>query len=134
MKKHFIEAWVPRGLVSIASTVAEARVTVDGLCALRVGWDGRHITSIQVLDRNEKAPSKVLLPRMLEPHAHIDKAFTVEAFPNFEGTYDGALLANLKEHGYRTFSTVRSRGERALRLALFNGLRAIRTHVDSFGP
>ena len=43
-----------------------------------------------------------MLPRLVEPHAHIDKAFTWKKFPNLDGTYKGALTANLSEIENRT--------------------------------
>ena len=70
----------------------------------------------------------------MEPHAHLDKAFSAVAFPNRQGTMAAAMAANLREHGERTAEQVAERAERALDRAWRNGLRAIRSHVDSLGP
>ena len=132
-KKNFLEAWIPRGLVRHGSDVISAKVSEDGLCPLRITWARGKIINVQVINNESNLPSKFLLPRLLEPHSHIDKAFTWKKFPNLQATYEGALQANLQEHKTRTVEKVRFRSEKALNIALRNGLRAIRTHVDSFG-
>ncbi len=132
-KENFLEAWFPRGLVRNGNDVLSAQVSVEGLCPLRIAWDKGKIISIQVIESKSALPSKFLLPRLVEPHSHIDKAFTWNKFPNLKATYEGALEVNLEEYKVRTVEDVRSRSERALNIALRSGLRAIRTHVDSFG-
>lgn len=69
----------------------------------------------------------------VEPHAHLDKAFSGAAFPNPDGTMAGALAANRREGEARSGEQVLARGERALELAWRQGLRAVRSHVDSLG-
>jgi cytosine deaminase len=76
----------------------------------------------------------MLLPRLLEPHAHLDKAFSWSRYPNLSGTYAGAMAANLREHQTRTVEVVQERFERAMELIWRHGLRAVRTHIDSLGP
>ena len=131
--KGSIDAWFPRGLVCNGLDVLSAHVSNEGLCALRISWDLGKITKLEVVEDYHESCSNLLLPRLVEPHAHIDKGFTWKQFPNFNGTYSGALEANLREHQVRTFEKVRLRGEKALRLALKNGIRSLRSHVDSFG-
>ena len=65
---------------------------------------------------------------------HLDKAFTWQDHPNLFGTYQGALKANLVEHQSRSTEVVLSRGERALQQAFTQGLRAVRSHIDSGDP
>jgi hypothetical protein len=79
-------------------------------------------------------PLPLALTPLVEPHAHLDKAFSFNLFPNREGTMAGALEANGREAAERTFEQVRIRGERALDQAWRNGVRAIRSHIDSVGP
>ena len=74
------------------------------------------------------------LTPLVEPHAHLDKAFTAVANPNPEGSFAGAFAANSREHASRTLDRVRRRGARALDLAWRHGLRAVRSHIDSLGP
>ncbi len=128
-----LDAWVPRGLVGSVDEVLSVPVTAEGLCPLTVSWEGGRIASLEALDPNSSSPSKLLLPRFAEPHAHIDKAFTWSESPNLLGSYEGALDANLHEQTSRTIEAVFSRAERSLQLSLKNGFRAIRSHVDSFG-
>ena len=75
-----------------------------------------------------------MLPRGVDPHVHLDKAFTWDQHPNLAGTYAGALKANLQEHNTRTRDDVLERGHRALELACASGQRALRSHIDSLGP
>ena len=128
-----LEALVPRGLIDCAKVVLDAEITTEGLCPLIIGLENGHISKIQTLENSSNSTLRLLLPRFVETHAHIDKAFTGIDFPNLDGTYNGALKANLEEHKFRTKQKVRDRAQKALRMALFNGLRAIRTHIDSFG-
>ncbi len=80
------------------------------------------------------AAAPLAITPLVEPHAHLDKAFTAAAYPNPEGSFAGAFAANTREHASRTWARVRQRGERALQLAWRHGLRALRSHVDSLGP
>ena len=70
----------------------------------------------------------------VEPHAHLDKAYSWPQFPNREGTLEGALEANRREAEQRSGELVLERGERALDRAWRYGLRAVRSHIDSLGP
>ncbi len=129
-----LDAWVPRSLVRSGKEVLSASVTAEGLCSVRIGWEGGVITSLEPIHCESKSSLKLLLPRLVEPHTHIDKAFTWFETPNLAGDYQGALAANLQGHKNRMPQDVLVRAERALGLALNNGHRAIRSHVDSFGP
>ncbi len=84
--------------------------------------------------RGDGSPAPLALTPLVEPHAHLDKAFSGEDFPNPKGTMAGAMAANGREAAQRTAETVRRRGERALERAWRYGLRAIRSHIDSLGP
>ena len=130
-----IQAWAPKGLIEIPfgqsfSTV----VAADGLVAVSLAWRDGVIHSIEPLPVELASPSCLLMPRLVEPHAHLDKAFSWPEAPNHAGTYAGAMAANFSEHQTRTGAVVEQRAERALALALRHGYRAIRSHVDSLGP
>ncbi len=127
-----LEVLVPRGLLKIRD-IMRSSVTAEGLCPIRIGWNESGISLIEIIEEKFPLPRRLLLPRLLEPHAHLDKAFTWNQYCNLSGTYSDALKANLQEHKSRTVFLVRQRVERALKLAIKNGLRAIRSHVDSFG-
>jgi len=81
-----------------------------------------------------RPPLPLALTPLVEPHAHLDKCFTATAFPNWDGTMAAALALNQAEHQQRSQAGVRQRAERALQRAWRQGLRAIRSHIDSVGP
>ncbi|MGC6482695.1 MAG: amidohydrolase family protein [Synechococcus sp.] len=132
-----VQGWAPRQLV-LADAVDTQQVAIphrsDGLVPVALHWHGGRMSSVRLLRDNHDVPEQLLLPRLVEPHAHLDKAFSWSQAPNLDGTYNGALAANLTEHQTRTATLVRSRAERALQQAFRHGLRAIRSHIDSLGP
>ena len=96
-----LSVWIPRGLVELGNerVGGPAPFTrADGLCALHLTWSEGRIVRLQTPAEGTAEPEGMLLPRLLEPHAHLDKAFTWNSFPNLSGTYAGAMAANLKEH------------------------------------
>ena len=99
-------------------------------CLPRAALERAELSSVSLVSDAQG----LLLPRLVEPHAHLDKAFSWSDFPNPKGTYEGAMEANMREHRTRTAERVHERSERALALAWLHGLRAIRTHIDSLGP
>ena len=131
--KGSIEAWVPRSLIIEGSDVISAHCSSEGLCPLRLTWNNGYLQSIESATDLVDFPERILLPRFVEPHAHLDKAFTWKQFPNLSGTYEKALSNNLEEHLIRNSFQVRSRAQKALTIALKNGIRAVRTHIDSIG-
>lgn len=128
-----LQAWVPRGLLHRPKG-DDPVVMADGLVAVELSWQKGHLQQPRLLSPSDARPEQMALPRLVDPHVHLDKAFTWDQAPNFAGTYDAALTANFQEHQSRTLETVRERGERGLRLACANGLRALRSHIDSVGP
>ena len=128
-----LKAWIPRSLLEPSAGSGPLPVTRDGLTPVELSWsEGRLLPPIP-LDL-EAAPQHLALPRLVDPHVHLDKAFSWGDYPNLSGTYDGALAANLQEHQSRSESAVLVRGERALQRACCHGLRAMRSHIDSLGP
>jgi cytosine deaminase len=126
---------LPRALVD-ARLGRLGPVDADGLVALELRWAEGRITHLRPLEPADAAAEALPLGLTppVEPHAHLDKAFTAIAHPNWEGTMARALQRNQEEHGERNADQVLERGERALDLAWRQGLRAIRSHVDSVGP
>lgn len=129
----YLEGLFPRSLITCGKNVLSAITTPEGLCPLRIYLEGGLVRSFEAIKESSESQLGLLLPRFVEPHAHIDKAFTWKISPNFLGTYEGALKANFEEHKKRTIPKVRSRAIRSLDLALKNGFRSIRSHIDSFG-
>ena len=109
----------------------------DGLVAVELHLAEGRITAIRCLPADEPhgpEPLPLALTPLLEPHAHLDKAYSWATHPNRGGTMAGALEANTSEAAGRTTAQVLERGERALDEAWRQGLRGIRSHVDSGGP
>jgi cytosine deaminase len=113
------------GAVALPAADAEGLVTV--VLAQREG----RITDLRAAEPSVDAPLALTPP--VEPHAHLDKAFTFHRFPNREGTIAGALAANRRESEERQAAAVLERGERALERAWRHGMRAVRSHADGIG-
>jgi cytosine deaminase len=104
----------------------------EALVAVEIEVERGHITALRSCPDAGGAP--LAFTPAVEPHAHLDKAYTAGDHPNPEGTMAGALAANRREMEQRRHGDVRRRAERALERAWRQGLRAIRSHVDSLGP
>ncbi len=128
-----VDVLVPRCLIGDGANVLGVIVDFEGLCALRVEWKYGEICSIKGLNDSSKLPNEILLPRFAEPHAHLDKAFSWTRAPNFKGSYQEALAANLIEYKNRSPDQLIFSVEKSLNIAFVNGIRAIRSHIDSFG-
>jgi len=124
-----LKARCPRSLLDAGADPLPA-ADEDGLVPVLLAWSDGLLRTIRPI---KDAPGLVL-PRLVEPHAHLDKAFSWAEHPNRVGTYAEALAANFREHQTRTAERVHARAERALQLAWSHGLRAVRSHVDSLGP
>ncbi len=129
-----LEALVPRSLILPPKDAHSVRANFEGLSHICLGLDYGKIQTLEVVNSSEITPKKILLPRLIEPHAHLDKAFSWPAYPNLSGHYSEALRVNYLEHQTRTKMLILERVECALELSLKNGIRAIRTHVDVFDP
>ena len=132
-KSGRVDCLVPRCLIGNGHDVLGTSVDKEGLLSVRLEWRDGTITSIRGLEETSKISEEILLPRFAEPHAHIDKAFSWSRSPNLRGSYQEALAANLREYELRSEEELIFRVEKCLNLALVNGIRAIRSHIDSFG-
>ena len=72
----------------------------------------------------------LLTSSLIEPHAHLDKAFLAERIDNPTGDLMGAINAMASSRDLITVSDTVERAERAVRLMVSNGVTAIRTHAD----
>jgi cytosine deaminase len=73
---------------------------------------------------------RLLLPALGEPHAHLDKAFTADAFPNPVGDLAGAIEAIEATRSIVTTEDIVARAQMAARKLVASGTTAIRTHAD----
>lgn len=73
-----------------------------------------------------------------EPHAHLDKALTVDRIPNPDGDLMGAVVAwnGAMDDGWFDYDNIVERSSAALERVIARGATAVRTHVnvnDRFG-
>jgi cytosine deaminase len=71
-----------------------------------------------------------LLPAPVEPHAHLDKAYTAEVAENATGDLAGAIAGWLTYRPTMREADVAARAQAAVATYVANGATAIRTHVD----
>ena len=125
------EVLIPRCLCEIEN-VDNLNVDDEGFASVFVAWEKGIVSELKPINIKNKKPKKILFPRFVETHSHFDKSFTFGEFPNFKSNYQEALLVNLEEHKTRSSNKVLERAEKSLNLALRNGYRAIRSHVDTY--
>ena len=93
-------------------------------------FDGATVTRVEPLPPLPQPQLPLALPAAVEPHCHLDKAFTWSQAPNPGGTIAGAVAANFQEHRSRSAAVVAERMDRALGKAWHHGYRALRSHLD----
>ena len=49
----------------------------SGLVAVDLRWQRGALTAMTPLNIGDRPPSQLVLPRLVEPHAHLDKAFSL---------------------------------------------------------
>ena len=124
---------LPRCLLDGGAATLPA-ADADGLVAVRLRQEAGRLVAITPCSAAEAAtPLPLALTPLVEPHAHLDKAYSAPRHSNREGSLSGALQANHQEAAERDRATVLERAERALERAWRHGLRAIRSHIDSHG-
>ena len=122
---------IPRNLF-VLEQEANIHVNNEGLSPVKISWDKGFVSNIKSIKEEENSINKILFPRFVESHAHFDKSFSWMNYPNLQSNYENALSVNLEEHVTRTANTVLKRAEKSLNLAIKNGYRAIRTHIDTY--
>ena len=125
------EVLIPRSLCLIED-IDNLIIDVEDLCSVSISWEDGFVSDLKPLKNKITKPKNILFPRFVETHSHFDKSFTWADFPNLESNYGGALSVNLEEHKTRTTDKVLERVEKSLKLAIQNGYRAIRSHIDTY--
>jgi cytosine deaminase len=123
---------VPRCLLDPAASLPPP--DRDGLVTVRIEHAEGRITALDPVELPASLELPLALTPLVDPHVHLDKAFSAAAFPNPTGTMAGALEANLRELRQRRGEQVLQRAGLALERAWRYGLRALRSHVDSQAP
>ena len=125
-----LKVLVPRTLFELEKETF-VHVNSEGLTPVEIKWGNGFVSDIKLIKENN-LPNKILFPRFVETHAHFDKSFSWVNYPNLKSNYENALSVNLVEHITRTSETVLKRAEKSINLAIKNGYRAIRTHIDTY--
>ncbi|MCA3511584.1 MAG: hypothetical protein IOC80_09715 [Rhodobacter sp.] len=73
---------------------------------------------------------RILLPGLVEPHLHLDKAFTLPRLPDAGGNLLAAIRAQEADKKNWTDDDLRARAGRALAELVAAGVVHARTHVD----
>jgi cytosine/creatinine deaminase len=87
---------------------------------------GASTTDEQTLD----AEGKLLIPGLVDPHIHLDKALLLTRYPAVEGTFIEALHQTFQAKAEYTISDIQTRAEKILQRAIAFGTTAMRTHVE----
>jgi cytosine/creatinine deaminase len=87
---------------------------------------GGSTTDEQTLD----AEGKLLIPGLVDPHIHLDKALLLTRYPAVEGTFTEALHQTLQAKAEYTITDIQTRAEKILQRAIAFGTTAMRTHVE----
>ena len=125
---------VPRSLLDPRGTHLP-RGDAEGLLAVQIDHQDGLVRALQPVPLGTDPNQLPLaLTPLVEPHAHLDKAFTAADSPNWQGSMATALAQNQFEYGQRRFEQVLERSEAALERSWRYGIRAIRSHIDSVGP
>lgn len=78
----------------------------------------------------DAAVSGVVLPRLTEPHVHLDKCFTNSRMTSAVDSFTAALAAQSEDKVNWTATDVQARAEKAVKELVKNGCGVARTHVD----
>lgn len=87
--------------------------------------DGR-IVALEPADGH----ASIVLPRLTEPHCHLDKCHTLPRMGPVAGTLSQAIEAQLTDKAHWTEDDIRTRASRGLEEARAAGVGLIRSHVD----
>ena len=105
---------------------------VDGFALADISVDEHGVVaSLRPSDAALPGPW-IVFPALIEPHTHIDKAFTRARAPNPTQSFEGARQAiDLDRAKFFSDEDAHTRMRRALGLAYSHGVVALRTHLDS---
>lgn len=97
---------------------------------VEITLQGARIAAVSPVDGPALA---TILPLPVEPHVHLDKAFTAHRAPRTEPGLFGAIAAMEADKHRWTAKDLRARIHRGLTEAHASGVRALRSHVDWAG-
>jgi cytosine deaminase len=74
----------------------------------------------------------LVLPAFIEPHAHLDKTFTIQRSPAQQPGLLAAIAAMHQDRVHWNAEDIRQRATQALHWAVESGVGLLRTHIDWF--
>lgn len=74
--------------------------------------------------------TRLILPRLTEPHVHLDKCHSIDRIPDVGGDLAAAIDAQARDRMHWTDDDLRARAGRGLAELMSAGCAAVRTHVD----
>ncbi|MEW9919213.1 amidohydrolase family protein [Marimonas sp. MJW-29] len=116
---------VPRSVIADSETFGGS-VVKDGVTGDLLLRNGRAIA----LRPSEAAPERILLPRLTDPHVHLDKCHSVDRMDNVGGDLAAALAAQRADKAHWTVDDLRARAGRGLSELMAAGCGLVRSHVD----
>jgi cytosine deaminase len=84
-------------------------------------------------ERELACAGRAVLPGLVEPHLHLDKALLADRLPNRSGTLAEALRVTAELKSTFTVEDLRDRAERALMMSVKHGVTSIRAETE-FDP
>lgn len=133
--------WISSASLPTALITGEGQGSprADGLVTGAVLVENGRITRIVMGETPDdgilrvEAAGRMILPRFVDVHTHLDKGHIFPRASNPDGTFFGALSTVMADReAHWTAQDVAARMEFALRCALHHGTGAIRTHLDSY--
>ena len=91
--------------------------------------DVKPIVSMPAVQTLE-AESNLVIPGLVDPHLHLDKAFLLEKAPAKSGNFQEALEETLRLKREFTIEDIQTRARRVIKNAIAFGVTAIRSHVE----
>ena len=76
----------------------------------------------------------LVLPAFIEPHAHLDKTFTIQRSPALQPGLLAAITAMHQDRVHWSHDDLLQRARQALNWAAESGVSQLRTHIDWFTP
>ncbi|MEM9777251.1 MAG: amidohydrolase family protein, partial [Chloroflexota bacterium] len=102
----------------------------DGrIAAVEPAGTGLHLAEAQ---NSRDLAGRVVLPGMIDAHTHLDKTFAT--LENNSGTLGEALEVWRRVHPKRTAANITAAATKAIKLAIVNGVTAMRSHIDINAP
>lgn len=102
--------------------------------AIRIGGASVDVTvaggRIARVAPSAEAPTRMMLPLLVDAHVHLDKTMTAERIGRRPRSLHEAIELQLADMARWTTGDVRARASRGLREAEAQGIGALRTHVD----